>query len=1104
MNTHAGYSKRTLTDTSVLLAGGGDKPLSGFIGSIQYNSTSHKITYTTAAGVAADLVTLVTTDETVKQSPQNNNVNRPLMMINGGTEASEQINTTIFSSGIYANTSTNMITARGFIKTDSNNTFVLLGGGGHKSLSDFFTTTNVFGIGNHNLAKGIDCRYNTINSGYMSTVTDSDGFRCYKVSGVTNSTGATLTPSVTLKANTWYCWSYMVKCDHATDFNYGKVGHYQVYNTASDTDVSHDDTNRTYSCSSIPANEWTWVWVRFKTIKAGSSFIYYLWYLDNYNYWFRDFKLEESYYPSRWSPCDEDYRSGLNTVINSEQLGGTAKNGLLTSFGRTSNTNNLSITVGGTSLSATLGGLAWKDSIAWSDITSGIPNIVNTFGTKTGDITLLNGQTGNGTINLTMSGNQLRATIVGLGSNAYSSTAYLKKSGDTINGDFCLQTSTNDSPDIIFLYADGREKIRIWTDDTYSTVVGPNYRVYKADGTNLYSGTLALANHTHDYVTSFGEQTGAITVRGDQATNGSVNLTMSGNQLQASIVGLGDRAFDSTSYAKLVHWHPLGNHNLVKGMDLRYVTSLGDSYHVTSSIDIDSDGFRCVRIVRSSSDYAYWSCTGATGLKANTVYVWSYYVKCSSGVSFGKYSIGHYQVYNSSSSNSDPSHEDTTLDTYPSTIPANTWTKCWIKFKTNNLKNSSFVFFCFQPPVGSTTYLRDFKLEESDIPSGWVPNDEDFRDSNGKIPWSNISSTPTSLSGYGITDGYNTYETSGSGNAITSISASGHKLTFTKGTTFSVDGHNHNSSYINSVSFSSEKLLVKKANGTIVYNDYVPYASAVPFSGVRNFMLEGNRNYVKGLDFRYVTISTTSNGWAVQTMTDSDGIKCLHIYGGSSSSGWAYSCTDSILEKNQYYTWSYKIKVKNASSFGFSSIGHYQVGPGGASHADTDRVYNVSSLSAGVWTTVTCSFKVTEANQWFAFYVWYLTSGNEYWITDFKLEKGKYYTGWCENDEGDCYRTNFYTTSDRNKKQNISSFSEHIRKFQLKDTEKYAYGVIAQEVEEMFRDGEEGNMTVNYNSILSFYIGSLENSVAGLEDAKRQLENKVKILEERIKRLESK
>jgi hypothetical protein len=81
---------------------------------------------------------------------------------------------------------------------------------------------------------------------------------------------------------------------------------------------------------------------------------------------------------------------------------------------------------------------------------------------------------------------------------------------------------------------------------------------------------------------------------------------------------------------------------------------------------------------------------------------------------------------------------------------------------------------------------------------------------------------------------------------------------------------------------------------------------------------------------------------------------------------------------------------------------------------------------------------------------------------------------------GNCGATNFYTTSDRSKKQDITILSNHIRKFQLKDSGKYAYGVIAQEVEEMFRDGEDGNMTVNYNSVLSYYVGSLENSVAGL------------------------
>jgi hypothetical protein len=42
----------------------------------------------------------------------------------------------------------------------------------------------------------------------------------------------------------------------------------------------------------------------------------------------------------------------------------------------------------------------------------------------------------------------------------------------------------------------------------------------------------------------------------------------------------------------------------------------------------------------------------------------------------------------------------------------------------------------------------------------------------------------------------------------------------------------------------------------------------------------------------------------------------------------------------------------------------------------------------------------------------------------------------------------------------------------------------------MFRDGEEGNMTVNYNSVLSFYIGQLENRVKELEERIRILESK--------------
>lgn len=47
-----------------------------------------------------------------------------------------------------------------------------------------------------------------------------------------------------------------------------------------------------------------------------------------------------------------------------------------------------------------------------------------------------------------------------------------------------------------------------------------------------------------------------------------------------------------------------------------------------------------------------------------------------------------------------------------------------------------------------------------------------------------VTSKPSTLSGYGITDGVNSVSFAGSGNAITSASISGHKLTLTKGNTF--------------------------------------------------------------------------------------------------------------------------------------------------------------------------------------------------------------------------------------------------------------------------------------------------------------------------------
>ena len=88
-------------------------------------------------------------------------------------------------------------------------------------------------------------------------------------------------------------------------------------------------------------------------------------------------------------------------------------------------------------------------------------------------------------------------TLNGLYSGAYK----VDKAGDIIYGDLdfagsnvCLKTSgssTDDSGDIVFYYGNGNEKCRIYTSNEFTAAAGPSYRVYKKDGTALYSGRLA-------------------------------------------------------------------------------------------------------------------------------------------------------------------------------------------------------------------------------------------------------------------------------------------------------------------------------------------------------------------------------------------------------------------------------------------------------------------------------------------------------------------------------------------------------------------------------------------------------------------------------------
>lgn len=94
---------------------------------------------------------------------------------------------------------------------------------------------------------------------------------------------------------------------------------------------------------------------------------------------------------------------------------------------------------------------------------------------------------------------------------------FVKKTGDIITGslyikgyDLVLDTtssSSNDSADIRWQYGNAKEKARVWTADNPTTAADGrlNFRVYKEDGTSLYSGKLATASDIDSRVAKTGD-----------------------------------------------------------------------------------------------------------------------------------------------------------------------------------------------------------------------------------------------------------------------------------------------------------------------------------------------------------------------------------------------------------------------------------------------------------------------------------------------------------------------------------------------------------------------------------------------------------------------
>ena len=136
------------------------------------------------------------------------------------------------------------------------------------------------------------------------------------------------------------------------------------------------------------------------------------------------------------------------------------------------------------------------------------------------------------------------------------------------------------------------------------------------------------------------------------------------------------------------------------------------------------------------------------------------------------------------------------------------------------------------------------KSQITDFPTTWA--------------WTNISGKPTTLSGYGITDGVNSITLTGSGNAVTSASINGHVVTLTKGSTFSLSTHNHDSVYVNVTGDTMSGTLTLP---TIVVNTRIQLGNAyIEYDSTNNAVVIKNKTTNGVINF-YATGEVSAYGF---------------------------------------------------------------------------------------------------------------------------------------------------------------------------------------------------------------------------------------------------
>ena len=124
--------------------------------------------------------------------------------------------------------------------------------------------------------------------------------------------------------------------------------------------------------------------------------------------------------------------------------------------------------------------------------------------------------------------------------------------------------------------------------------------------------------------------------------------------------------------------------------------------------------------------------------------------------------------------------------------------------------------------------------------------------------FSEITNKPNTLEGYGITDGVNSVTLTGSGNAVTTASINGHVITLTKGSTFSLSTHNHDSVYVNVTGDTMSGTLTLP---TIVVNTRIQLGNAyIEYDSTNNAVVIKNKTTNQIVNF-YATGEVSAYGF---------------------------------------------------------------------------------------------------------------------------------------------------------------------------------------------------------------------------------------------------